>query len=82
MSREAEIVVIGAGMVGAAFACLLAEQGDEISIAVLDIREPAIFDAGADYGPRVSAISRASSSILKAAGVWKTILAARASPYR
>ena len=47
MSREAEIVVIGAGMVGAAFACLLAEQGDEISIAVLDIREPAIFDAGA-----------------------------------
>ncbi len=40
MSREAEIVVIGAGMVGAAFACLLAEQGDRISIAVLDIREP------------------------------------------
>jgi 2-octaprenylphenol hydroxylase len=82
VSREAEIVVIGAGMVGAAFACLLAEQGDEISIAVLDIREPPIFDADADYGPRVSAISRASSSILKAAGVWKTILAARASPYR
>ncbi len=69
-------------MVGAAFACLLAEQGPEIAVTVLDVREPPGFDPQGDYRPRVSAISRASSRILGAAGAWGEISRARVSPYR
>ena len=69
-------------MVGAAFACLLAEQGPEITVTVLDVREPPGFDPQGDYRPRVSAISRASARILGAAGAWREISRARVSPYR
>lgn len=82
MTERVDIVVIGAGMVGAAVACLLAEHGDEITLTIVDAREPPGFEPEGDYRPRVSAISRASSRILEAAGAWKDIRRLRASPYR
>ena len=69
-------------MVGAAVACLLSERGDGISVAIVDGREPPAYDPDQDYRPRVSAISRASSRVLDACGVWDVIAAARISPYR
>lgn len=69
-------------MVGAAFTCLLAEQGADIAVTVLDVREPPGFDPQGDYRPRVSAISRASARVLEAAGAWGDISRARVSPYR
>lgn len=82
MNRRFDIVVVGAGMVGAAFACLLGNRGSGFSIAVVDGRAPPPFDGRDDYRSRVSAISRASSRILDAGGAWQQISSSRISPYR
>jgi 2-octaprenylphenol hydroxylase len=82
VNKDFDVVVIGAGMVGSALACLLAQESAELSLAVIDARESQPFDDTQDYRPRVSAISRASTRVLEACGVWQQILASRASPYR
>lgn len=82
MNGRFDVVVIGAGMVGAAFACLLGSRGSRFNIAVVDGRAPAPFDGEDDYRPRVSAISRASSRIFDACGAWGQIAGSRISPYR
>ncbi len=82
MSKDFDVIVIGAGMVGSSLACLLAQEPGDLSLAVIDARESTPFDEGTDYRPRVSAISRASTRVLEACGVWPQIAASRASPYR
>jgi 2-octaprenylphenol hydroxylase len=82
VSGSFDVVVIGAGMVGSAVACLLAERGDGLSVAIVEGREPPPYEPGGDYRPRVSAISRASSRVLDACGVWGGIAATRVSPFR
>lgn len=69
-------------MVGAAVACLLSERGDAISVAIIEGREPPPYEPDGEYRTRVSAISRASSRVLGACGVWEEIAATRISPYR
>jgi 2-octaprenyl-3-methyl-6-methoxy-1,4-benzoquinol hydroxylase/2-octaprenylphenol hydroxylase len=75
-----DMVVIGAGMVGATLASLLARAG--FSVALAEAVEPREFDAAADVGLRVSAISPGSAAILEQAGAWKKISAQRVRPYR
>ena len=75
-----DVVVIGAGMVGATLASLLARAG--FSVALVEAVEPREFDAAADVGLRVSAISPGSAAILEQAGAWKKISAQRVRPYR
>jgi len=75
-----DVVIIGAGMVGATLASLLSRAG--FSVALVEAVEPETFDAGADVGLRVSAISPGSAAILEQAGAWKKIAAERARPYR
>jgi 2-octaprenyl-3-methyl-6-methoxy-1,4-benzoquinol hydroxylase/2-octaprenylphenol hydroxylase len=75
-----DVAIIGAGMVGAALASLLSRSG--FSVAVVEAREPEAFDATAEIGLRVSAISPGSAAILEQAGAWKPISAQRARPYR
>lgn len=75
-----DVVVIGAGMVGATLASLLARAG--FSVALAEAVEPREFDAAADVGLRVSAISPGSAAILEQAGAWKKISAQRVRPYR
>ena len=75
-----DVAVIGAGMVGATLASLLSRSG--FSVALVEAREPEAFDAEAEVGLRVSAISPGSAAILEQAGVWKAISAQRARPYR
>ena len=82
MSRQPDVIVVGAGMVGAALACLLARHGEDISVSVLDAGTPPGYVPGGEYRPRVSAISRASTRILDAAGAWDEIIRSRVSPYR
>jgi 2-octaprenylphenol hydroxylase len=43
---------------------------------------PPVYEAGGEYGLRVSALSMASRNILMNLGAWETIAAARVSPYR
>ena len=79
MSRF-DVVVAGAGMVGAAAASLLARSG--FSVAVIDRREPEPFDAKQPVGLRVSAISPGSADILGEAGAWRQVQRQRHCPYR
>lgn len=75
-----DVAIIGAGMVGATLASLLARSG--FSVALVEAVEPQAFDAGAEVGLRVSAISPGSSAVLDQAGAWKLISSQRVRPYR
>jgi 2-octaprenyl-3-methyl-6-methoxy-1,4-benzoquinol hydroxylase/2-octaprenylphenol hydroxylase len=75
-----DIVVVGAGMVGAAAASLLARSG--FSVAVIDQHEPRPFDASRAVGLRVSAFSPGSADILAEAGAWRQVERQRHCPYR
>nr|WP_312230730.1 2-octaprenyl-3-methyl-6-methoxy-1,4-benzoquinol hydroxylase [Pseudomonas sp.] len=78
---RADLIIVGAGMVGSALALALREQG--LECLVLDggpmTVEP--FDASAGYEPRVSALSMASQRILERLGAWPGVLARRSCPY-
>jgi 2-octaprenyl-3-methyl-6-methoxy-1,4-benzoquinol hydroxylase/2-octaprenylphenol hydroxylase len=78
--REYDVAVVGAGMVGATAASLLARSG--FSVAVIEPRVPVAFDSVADVGLRVSAISPGSARVLEQAGAWQAIEGQRACPYR
>lgn len=74
-----DIVVVGGGMVGAAAACLLAQQGWQI--AVIEQTEPDAYSPEQAMDLRVSAISPASVRLLQQAGVWDALLAMRIRAY-
>lgn len=84
---NADVVVVGAGMVGVAFATALAPTG--LNIILLEQREGDIsgFDAFVreqeeqGYDPRVSALTCASQQILDSVGAWQHMQAHRLSPY-
>jgi len=79
-NRRYDIVVVGAGMVGAAAAALLARSG--FSVAVVESREPRPFEASQPVGLRVSAVSPGSADILAEAGAWRQVERQRHCPYR
>ena len=74
-----DIVVVGAGMVGATIACGLAQQN--FKVALLDKRLPSALHADEAPRIRVSAIHLASEQLLKNLGAWKYIHAMRSLPY-
>ncbi|OGT70890.1 MAG: hypothetical protein A3H44_05365 [Gammaproteobacteria bacterium RIFCSPLOWO2_02_FULL_57_10] len=84
-ATDFDIVIVGAGMVGASLACALAET--DLRIAVLDsqIIDTPTSSSGAfadlPFDPRVSAITPASQAFFKAFDVWDAIAARRCSPY-
>mgnify|MGYP000930965041 CR=1 FL=1 len=75
-----DVVVVGGGMVGAALASGLAQQG--FSIAVLEQEQAAEFDAQSDPDVRISAIGSASVDLLKQLEVWPAIEQMRSAVYR
>ena len=79
-SHTFDIVIVGAGIVGATLAGLLAKS--KCKIAVVEPSKAARFDASSDFELRVSAISRASQRALEKAGAWQGILDKRAHPYQ
>ncbi|MGB5543398.1 MAG: UbiH/UbiF/VisC/COQ6 family ubiquinone biosynthesis hydroxylase [Gammaproteobacteria bacterium] len=84
MKHDFDIVVIGAGMVGAATAGLLASGNESLRIGLVEAREPKAPDPDPASFPglRVSAISRASQRVLEACSVWDALTEAGVSPYR
>lgn len=80
MIQTFDFIVVGAGMVGAAIANGLAGQGH--SIALVDQSQAPEFSDSADPDIRVSALSAGSEAYLRSLGVWHSILAMRATPYR
>lgn len=75
-----DIAVVGAGMVGASAASLLARSG--FSVAIIDRHEPRPFDPSEEVGLRVSAFSPGSADILAEAGAWRQVERQRHCPYR
>ena len=79
MSDSFDIVVVGGGPVGAAAAVALAQQGFEVALLERGSAPPA-YDAS-DYDLRVYALAPHSARLLDGLGVWRDLLARRASPY-
>jgi 2-octaprenyl-3-methyl-6-methoxy-1,4-benzoquinol hydroxylase/2-octaprenylphenol hydroxylase len=75
-----DIAVAGGGMIGAAGALSLAKRG--FRVALLEARVPAAWNAGDPEDLRVIALAPSSARLLDELGVWRSIEAARVSPYR
>lgn len=75
-----DAVIVGGGMVGAAAALGLAQQG--LQVAVIENEEPKGFDPSASADLRISAIGCASVRFLKTLGAWPGVEQMRAVPYR
>ncbi|OEC61451.1 2-octaprenyl-3-methyl-6-methoxy-1,4-benzoquinol hydroxylase [Pseudomonas sp. ENNP23] len=78
---QADLIIVGAGMVGSALALALKDSG--LDILLIDGSPLSVkpFDADAAFEPRVSALSAASQRILDRLGAWPGVVARRASPY-
>lgn len=79
---QADLIIVGAGMVGSALALALEHSGLEILVVDGGPLSVKPFDAHGAFEPRVSALSAASQRILERLGVWEGIAARRTSPYR
>ncbi|SFL86743.1 FAD-dependent monooxygenase [Marinobacter zhejiangensis] len=79
MTQAYDIVVVGAGMVGAALATGLGQNG--FRVALVDRDTAADFDPTQPPDLRVSAISAGSERYLRQLGAWNRIIAMRATPY-
>jgi 2-octaprenyl-6-methoxyphenol hydroxylase len=79
MKQQYDIVIIGAGMVGASFAAALIEQAAELnlSIALIEAKALADTDNTLSYQPsfdsRATALSFGSSLIYQQLGVWQQL---------
>ena len=78
--EHCDIAIVGAGMVGAATACLLAAQG--LSVRVIETQLPEHYAPEQPLDLRVSAISQASVALLEQAGAWHHLQQMRLCPYR
>lgn len=74
-----DFIVIGGGMIGAATALGLAQQGRKV--ALLEKQPLPTFDANQPYDIRISAISEASIRFLQQLGVWDAIAQQRSFDY-
>jgi 2-octaprenylphenol hydroxylase len=78
---QADLIIVGAGMVGSTLALALQDAGLTIKLidsGPLDVQPFALTDP---FEPRVSALSAASQRIFERVGAWPGITNRRASPY-
>src|SRR3569623_1990832 len=75
-----DLVIVGAGMVGATLAAALA--GSALRVALLEGCAPQDIGADAPVELRVSAITRASQQIFTRDDAWVGMTASRVSPFR
>ena len=75
---KTDIVIVGAGMVGALCALLAAEANFTVAVVQADLPQSPSSD---EYQARVSALNPASIELLKKTGVWSLISAKQISPF-
>jgi 2-octaprenylphenol hydroxylase len=75
-----DVAIVGGGMVGAATALALSRAG--FTVALLEGREPAPWDAAAEVDLRVVGLAPSSIALLNDFGAWSAIRHARVGPYR
>lgn len=85
MAHDYDLIIVGAGMVGATLALAMAET--DLRIAVIDAlplepQKVAAASTPSGYDPRVSAISAASQRIFSRLGVWPLIAADNRCAYQ
>jgi 2-octaprenylphenol hydroxylase len=82
-SRDFDVVIVGAGVIGAAMASLLVARklSSPGRVALIADRFATAASADADWDLRVFALSRASERLLKACGVWNSLLPGRVFAY-
>jgi 2-octaprenylphenol hydroxylase len=78
-NRDFDVVIVGAGVLGAAMASLLVARKLSAPgrVAIVADRFATAASAQADWDLRVFALSRASERLLKACGVWDALPAQR-----
>lgn len=78
---QADLIIVGAGMVGSTLALALERTGLKTLLIDAGPLQTRPFAAEDPFEPRVSALSAASQRILERVGAWPGITARRASPY-
>lgn len=76
--NDADVAVIGAGVVGLAAALVAAEQG--LQVALVEAHEVKAWNAD-QPDLRVLALARDSQALFDALGVWQSVIERRAYPY-
>ncbi len=79
---HADLIIVGAGMVGSTLALALQDSGLNILLIDGSPLSVAPFNREQGFEPRVSALSIASQRILERVNAWPSILKRRTSPYR
>lgn len=79
---HADLIIVGAGMVGSTLALALKDSGLNILLVDSSPLTVAPFNPAQTFAPRVSALSIASQRILERVAAWPGIVQRRASPYR
>ncbi len=78
---QADVIIVGAGMVGSSIALALEATGLDIMLLDGGALTAPPFQPQAPFEPRVSALSIASQNVLHNLGAWQGVLARRACPY-
>ncbi|QEP43848.1 2-octaprenyl-3-methyl-6-methoxy-1,4-benzoquinol hydroxylase [Ectothiorhodospiraceae bacterium BW-2] len=79
--NDYELIIVGGGMVGNAFAAAMADSG--LSLAMIEPRPFTPWQRPpAEYDLRVSALTRASENLLRRLNCWDEIAQLRLCPYR
>lgn len=83
MTQDYDIIIVGAGLVGAALACAIAQQNSAASlrIALIEVGGAPQYFSGENFDPRVVALTQASQKLLTNIGVWEKIINQRACAY-
>jgi 2-octaprenylphenol hydroxylase len=84
MQRDADVLIVGAGPVGAAFALALARgpAGAELAITLVESQSPPVLADTRTLDRRALALNERSRHLLERIGAWPEALARRACPYR
>ncbi len=83
-SVDYDLVIVGAGLVGASLACAIAQQpaAADLRIAVIEAGGDAEHFSGEHFDPRVVALTSASQQLLQQIGCWAAIASERVCPYQ
>jgi 2-octaprenylphenol hydroxylase len=78
MEKNFDVVVVGGGLVGAAFA--LALKGSGLKLAVIEAQPPQLLPADDSWDSRIYAVSPGNAAFLKELGIWDEMAQARIAP--
>lgn len=83
-ATEFDLVIVGAGLVGAALACAIAQTdaAQHLHIAVIEAGNELQHFAAEHFDPRVVALTHASEKLLRTIGCWDAIAQTRVCAYR